>query len=249
MKHLWGVSEWTDGQMDGWIHFPLLLGPGWPGSPGSMFPPGPGPAEQTPRHAYPFSWPQMPGVIICGLAWPAGPAGSRPPPSPPNPSDRTGFQQPRRCPLPRSTCNENDSFWSCPTLSVCPKGSERTCPGTSHPSPSLVPSEACSTLGATHPWPGFKELHPLQLGIQRVPFPVLGIGAQKGPPGPARRTHIWGKSHWAPVAGAPLPCCDPAGRHLLSLGTNGIRRLFTFTWAGWIRHLPGGARLPTHGRS
>lgn len=63
----------------------------------------------------------------------------------------------------------------------------------------------------------------------------------------SRKDPYLGGSSWVLVAGAPLPRCDRAGRHLLSLGTNGMRRLFTFTWAGWIRHLPGGARLPTHG--
>lgn len=163
-KHMYGVSDWTDGQMDGWIHLPLLLGPGWPGSPGSMFPHSLGLGEQTRRHAYPFGWPQMPGVIICGLAWPAGPEGLRPPPSP-NRSDRTGFlpaapggAPPPTAPATRMT-RSSLAPTPCTALSVCPKGSECTCPGTSHPSPSLVPSEACSTLGATHPWPGFKELH------------------------------------------------------------------------------------------
>lgn len=83
-KHMCVVSEWTDGRTDGWIHFPLLLRTGWSASTDSMLPPSLGPGEQTPRQACPFSWPQIPGVIMCGLAWPSGHEGLRPPPSPPN---------------------------------------------------------------------------------------------------------------------------------------------------------------------
>ena len=58
-------------------------------------------------------------------------------------------------------------------------------------------------------------------------------GAEERHPDPARSMHIWGGGE-GQVWAAETPSVSPAGRHLLSLGTKGMRRLLTFTQEGWI---------------
>lgn len=94
----------------------------------------------------------------------------------------------------------------------------------------FVPSETCILSGPPAPH-GLGLAHNTQVDPPMCAQQCGHRGRGRAPRSSCEDP-LW--VSWVWTVGAPLPHCILVGGHLLSLGTKWMRRLLTFTWAGWI---------------